>query len=57
MYLKFLLYFWSYNNPLKITVHTRKTRAPQASNGTDSGLKSRKRITCIKRAFPWNDLD
>lgn len=35
--------------------HTQKTRAPKASNGTDSGLKSRKRIT-FKRGFPWNDL-
>ena len=34
---------------------TQKTRAPQASNGTDSGLKFRKRITC-KIAYPCNDL-
>lgn len=36
--------------------HTQKTHLPQASNGTDSGLKFRKRITC-KIAFPCNDLD
>ena len=37
--------------------HTQKTRAPQSSNGTDSGLKSRRRITCKRALFPWNDLD
>jgi len=40
----------------KACTHTQKMRAPQASNGTDTGLKSRKRTTC-KRAFSWNDLD